>query len=44
MKINNYCKNPIVIYDNRLFEENWLMCLKLNFSLFQKPIITKDIM
>jgi hypothetical protein len=40
LKINNYLKNPIIIYDSRLFEENQARCLKLNFNLFQKPIIT----
>jgi len=40
LKINNYLKNPIIIYDSRLFEKNQARCLKLNFNLFQKPIIT----
>jgi hypothetical protein len=43
LKINNYEKKFISIYNSRLFEESQLKCLKLNLSLFQKPIITNDI-
>jgi hypothetical protein len=43
LKINNYLKNPIVIYDSGLFEKNQLRCLKLYFNLFQKFIIINHI-
>jgi hypothetical protein len=44
LKTNNYLKNPIVICDNGLLEKSQLRCLKLNFNLFQKLIITNHIM
>jgi hypothetical protein len=42
-KINNYLKNPIVIYDSTLFEFFLLRCLQMYFNLYKKIIITNDI-